>query len=311
MRGIQFETMKIGIALPNHWGVEDPNEIIDLAVRAEERGFASVWTGEHVLNIGYVSERLGDKPFHHCLALLSGIASRTKRIALGTSIVVVPFHHPLDLAKYIATLDQISRGRVILGVGVGNIREEFDALGVPWEKRGAITDESLDILREVWTQTEASHSGARWSFKNVHTSPKPFGGRRVPIWVGGHSDASIRRTIRVGDGWHPTGITPQELREQVVLLREKAAEAGRDPHTLDVCMRFHLALDDIGSTESAMRSTVAGYDAPRVLEVASEFAEAGVTHLIYALNASDENVLSATVDALAKDVLPRFQGKTS
>ena len=298
--------MKIGIALPNHWGVDDPHEIIDLAMRAEKHGFASVWTGEHLINVGYVNDRLGERPFHHCLTLLSAIAARTNRIALGTSILVVPFHHPLDLAKYVATLDQISRGRVILGVGVGNIREEFEALGIPWERRGAITDESIDIWREVWTQKEASHAGALWNFKNVHTSPKPFGGRRIPIWVGGHSDASLRRTVRVGDGWHPTSIKAQELRDQIVLLRKMAADAGRDAETLEVCMRFHIALDDVGSTESAMRSTAQGYDPSRILKVASEFAEAGATHLIYALNASDRDVLTATVDALAKDVLPRF-----
>lgn len=298
--------MKIGIALPNHWGVDDPNEIVDLAVHAEKRGFASVWTGEHLVNVTYVRERIGERPYHHCLALLSAIAARTSRIALGTSILVVPFHHPLDLAKYVATLDQISRGRVILGVGVGNIREEFEALGVPWEKRGAITDEAIDVLREVWTQMEANHVGALWNFRNVHTSPKPFGGRRLPIWVGGHSAAALKRTIRAGDGWHPTGISSQDLREEVAVMRKMAVEAGRDAGALEVCMRFHIALDDIESTESAMRATVQGYDAARVLEVANEFAEAGATHLIFALNASDRDVLTATVDALAKDVLPRF-----
>ena len=299
--------MKIGIALPNNWGVEDPNEIVDLAVHAEKRGFASVWTGEHVVNVAYVRERIGERPYHHCLALLSAIAARTHSIALGTSILVVPFHHPLDLAKYVATLDQISRGRVILGVGVGNIREEFEVVGLPWEKRGAITDEAIDVLREVWTQTEANHKGPLWNFENVHTSPKPFGGRRLPIWVGGHSAASLKRTIRVGDGWHPTGITAQELREQVGLMRTMAVEAGRGAEALDVCMRYHIALDDAGSTESALRATVQGYDASRVIEVAQEFAEAGATHLIYALNSREPDVLATTVDALAKDVLPRFQ----
>lgn len=296
--------MKIGIALPNNWGVDDPNDLVDLAVRAEDRGFASVWTGEHLVNVAYVRARIGERPYHHCLAVLSAIAARTQRIALGTSVLVLPFHHPLDVAKYVATLDQISRGRVILGVGVGNIREEFEALGVPWEKRGAITDESIDILREVWTQKDAHHAGALWNFKDVHTSPKPFRERRLPIWVGGHSEAALRRTIRVGDGWHPASVSLQDLREGIVLMRAMALEAGRDADALDVCMRFNIALDD--TVQAAAHSTVHGYDASRVLEVASEFAAAGATHLLYALNASDPDVLAATVDALAKDVLPRF-----
>lgn len=301
--------MKIGISVPNNWGVDDASRLIDLAVRAEERGFASVWTSEHVINVAYVRARIGDRPYYHPLAMLSAIAARTERIALGTSVLVLPFHHPLDLAKYLATLDQISRGRVILGVGVGNVREEFDVLGLPWEKRGQVTDESIDVLRAAWTQHSAAHAGARWNFSDVYTSPKPFGGRCIPIWVGGMSEAAIRRTLRAGDGWHPTGITPGELREQVASMRTLAAAAGRDPESIDVCMRFNMALDDVEVTETELRSTVKGYDLARIIEVAAAFADAGATHFIYALNSHEPDVLDSTVDALARDLLPRFHDR--
>ncbi|HEX7911660.1 MAG TPA: LLM class F420-dependent oxidoreductase [Paraburkholderia sp.] len=298
--------MKIGISIANNWGVMDASRLIDLAVRAEERGFSSVWTSEHLVNVDYVRARIGDRPYYHPLAMLSAVASRTRQIALGTSVLVVPFHHPLDLAKYVATLDQISCGRVILGVGVGNVREEFDVIGVPWEQRGAIMDESLDVLRAVWSQHSSSHQGARWNFSGVHTSPKPFQERRIPMWIGGMSEAALRRCVRVGDGWHPTGLTPQEVCMQTASMRKIAAAEGRDANSLDVCMRFNIALDDVAVTDTELRSTIKGYDADRIVAIAAEYANAGATHFIYALNSHDPDTLEKTVDALAADLLPSF-----
>jgi alkanesulfonate monooxygenase SsuD/methylene tetrahydromethanopterin reductase-like flavin-dependent oxidoreductase (luciferase family) len=111
----------------------------------------------------YVRRRIGDRPYYHPLAILSAIAGRTSRITLATSVIVLPFHHPFDIAKYVATLDQISKGRVILGVGVGNVAEEFEALALPWNKRGATTDESIDVLRKLWAPGPAEHSGKQWN----------------------------------------------------------------------------------------------------------------------------------------------------
>lgn len=298
--------MKIGLSIPNNWGVEDAPRLIDLAVRAEERGFASVWTSEHLINLAYVRARIGDRPYHHPLAILSAIAGRTSRIQLGTSIIVLPFHNPFDIGKYVATLDQISRGRVILGVGVGNVKEEFDVLGVPWEQRGAITDESIDILRTLWTQEEASHSGRKWSFEGVHTSPKSYQGRRIPIWIGGMSEAAYRRTARVGDGWQPTAITPEQLKAQLAEVRALTAAEGRDPAAIECCMRFNITLDGVEVTETELRSTVKGGDTQRIIDVAKAFAEAGATHFIYAINGHDPDLLDDTVDSLASDLLPHF-----
>lgn len=299
--------MKIGISIPNNWGVPDAQSLIDLAVQAEERGFASVWTSEHLINLDYVRARIGDGAYYHPLAMLSAIASRTNRIALGTSILVLPFHSPFDIAKYVATLDQISCGRVILGVGVGNVRQEFEVLGVSWEKRGAITDESLDVIRALWTQKEARHEGERWQFAGIYTSPKPYGGRRVPIWIGGMSGAAARRAVRIGDGWHPTAITPDQLREQADDLRELALSNGRDPGSIDICMRFNVALDDAEITEVEQRSTVRGGDIARAIDIAGQFRDAGVTHFIFALNSHEPKVLTQTVDQFAEELLPHFR----
>ncbi|WP_340315656.1 LLM class flavin-dependent oxidoreductase [Rhizorhabdus argentea] len=299
--------MKIGISIPNNWGVPDAPSLIDLAVQAEERGFASVWTSEHLINLDYVRARIGDGAYYHPLAMLSAIASRTHRIALGTSILVLPFHSPFDVAKYVATLDQISRGRVILGVGVGNVQQEFEVLGIPWEKRGAITDESLDVIRALWTQEEARHKGEHWQFDGIHTSPKPYRDRRVPIWIGGMSSAAGRRAVRIGDGWHPTAITPEQLREQADTLRELALASGRDPGSIDICMRFNVALDNAEITDLELRSTVKGGDMARAIDIAGQFREAGTTHFIFALNSHEPEVLTQTVDRFAEMLLPHFR----
>ncbi|MET0547037.1 MAG: LLM class F420-dependent oxidoreductase [Caulobacterales bacterium] len=298
--------MKIGISTPNNWGVEDVSALIDLAVRADERGFASVWTSEHLINLAYVRARIGERPYFHPLAILSAIAARTTKIALGTSVIVMPFHNPFDLAKYIATLDQISQGRVILGVGVGNVKEEFDVLGASWEARGAVTDESIQVLRALWSQREASHQGRLWSFSGVFTSPKPYNNRSIPIWVGGMSAPARRRVVSLGDGWHPTAVSPDEVRAQIGELHALCAAQGRDPAAIEICMRFNIALDGAEVTETELRSTINGLDKKRVVEVAKSFADAGVTHFIYALNGRERQTLLSAVDFLSGELLPHF-----
>ncbi|KXU33818.1 hypothetical protein A0J57_04030 [Sphingobium sp. 22B] len=294
--------MKIGLSIPNNWGVADASHLIDVAVRAEERGFASIWTSEHLINLSYVRARIGDRPYYHPLAILSAVAARTSRITLGTSVIVVPFHNPFDLAKYVATLDQISHGRLILGVGVGNVREEFDVLGVPWEKRGAITDEAIDVMRTLWAQERAAHSGKFWQFSDVWTSPKPYRPGGVPIWIGGMSPAAGQRVARVGDGWHPTAITPEEFRAKTQEVKDLVEKAGRDPASIEFCMRFNVSLDDEEVSEAELRSTVLGSDRARIIEIAEAFADAGATHFIYALNSHEPDVLHATIDNLAQDL---------
>jgi probable F420-dependent oxidoreductase len=298
--------MKIGISIPNNWGVMNARALVDLAVLAEDCGFASVWTSEHLINTAYVRSRIGDRPYYHPLALLSAIAGCTRRITLGTSVIVLPFHNPFDIAKYAATLDQISGGRLVLGIGVGNVQEEFAALNIPWEKRGALTDESIAVMQALWSQQAAAHEGKVWKFEDIHTSPKPVAGGHLPLWIGGMSDAALRRTARVADGWLPTGITPQEFTGQARQIRDLATGFGRDGAAIQMCMRFNIALDDEEVTETELRSTVKGGDTKRIIETAEIFAAAGATHFMYALNGHEPDVLRRTMESLARDLLPRF-----
>src|SRR5215813_5884414 len=151
--------MKFGFSLSNNQGIDDVQAIVRLAIRAEELGFDSVWASDHVFNVSYVFERIGDKPYYDPLTILSYVAAVTTRIRLGTSVLVLPYHHPMRLAKAAATLDVLSGGRLSLGVGVGGVPQESEAMGSPYAERCAITDEAIAIMKELWTQEAPRYQG--------------------------------------------------------------------------------------------------------------------------------------------------------
>jgi len=208
---------------------------------AEAAGFESVWTVEHVLYPeGYESTYpyspsgkmpgSGDSPIPDPMAWLSFVGATTTTLGLGTGILILPQRNPSVLAKEVATVDALTEGRVMLGIGVGWLREEFDALGVPWPRRGARTDEYIEVMRTLWSADAVSHDGEFVQFDRVSSNPKPHDGP-VPIHVGGHSRAAAERAGRIGDGFFPgTG----DLGELIDIMRQTAADAGRDPSAIEV-----------------------------------------------------------------------------
>lgn len=232
--------MKLGLLPPYRLNVtSDPAWMGAFAAHADEVGFESLLTVEHVVvpvdyESRYPYSDTGRMPLpDDCelpdpLDLLAWIAGRTQRIRLGTGILVLPEHHPLQLAKRVATIDRLSGGRVFLGVGVGWNREELEAVGVDPATRGARTDEGIEALRAVWDQEEVSFSGTYASFERVRSHPKPAQDR-VPILVGGHAAAAARRAGRLGDGFFPLGLSGELLDERVAQVAEAARAAGRDP----------------------------------------------------------------------------------
>ena len=162
--------MRFGFVLPNNWGLEDPQDVLDVAVTAEQMGFDSVWVNHHVLNVGYVLDRLDNRPYYDTLTVLTYVAARTKTVRLGTSVLVLPYLNPVVLAKSLATLDVLSGGRLTVGVGVGALKQESDVLGADFNRRGAYTDESLRIMKALWTQPDPSHRGDFYSFSGVKFS---------------------------------------------------------------------------------------------------------------------------------------------
>ena len=229
--------MKFGLAFGSSIAVEG-QDAIDLCQRAEALGFESVWGGEHVIRPTSIESKYPytpdgvapgdhDTPVPDPLIWLAYVAAAAPSLRLGTCILIVPQRNPLVLAKEVATLDRMSGGRVELGIGVGWMKEEFDALGIPWERRGARTDEYLAAMQALWAGSAASARGDFVDFDSVTSSPRPAGGR-IPILVGGDSAAAVRRAARVGDGYFPGTTDLELLAGRASALEEACKQAGRD-----------------------------------------------------------------------------------
>lgn len=236
--------MKFGIAFANTGPFADGQGAVEFARAAEPAGFESVWTVEHVIvPSGYQStypysptgKMPGpeESPIPDPLIWLSFVAAATETIRLATGILILPQRNPVVLAKELATLDAMSGGRVDLGIGVGWLEEEFDAIGVPFAERGARTDDHVAALRALWTQDKASHHSDFTSFTDCILRPRPAQGT-IPIHVGGHTPAAARRAGRLGDGFFPGRGDHGELRDLIEIARTSATEAGRDPGAIEV-----------------------------------------------------------------------------
>jgi probable F420-dependent oxidoreductase len=234
-----------------------PEGLTLLAQGAEEVGVESLWTVEHVVvPTGYESAYPYSKdgkmpgseeaPIPDPLVWLTYAAAVTKKIKLATGIIILPQRHPFYLAKEASTLDVLSNGRLILGIGVGWLEEEFKALGVPFAKRGAITDESIGALRSLWDKGTSEHKGDYYQWAPVESNPKPLSGR-VPIVIGGHSKASARRAARHGDGFFPARA--DKLDECLVELKAECERIGRDPSEIEITTGSLPTADEVKRLE--------------------------------------------------------------
>ena len=297
--------MRFGVTIPNNWGIADPRQVLAMGPLAESLGYDSVWVMDHLLNSGYIRERLDDKPYYHPLATLSYLAATTKRVTLGTSVLVLPYHNPVELAKYGASLDQMSGGRVILGVGAGAMTEEFEALGVPFRQRGALTTECMAIMKELWTSPDPHYRSPRWNLAGFKFAPKPLQQPSIPLWVGGASPGALRRAATMGDGWHPTGMPPDEFRAAREEVRRLATAAGREPDALTMSMRVEVEVAGRPSSpRAAGRARLAGDDTDQMIAGIHAYRRAGVEHLVLALNSGDMARITALMVDIAQKVIP-------
>ncbi len=274
--------MKFGFVVPNNFGIDNPQAVVELGIHAERLGFDSVWVNHHVLNVGYVRERLGTRPYHDALITLTWLAARTEKVRLGTSVLVLPYLHPMVLAKEIATLDQLSGGRLMIGVGVGSLPDENAALGVPYERRGAYSNESIEVMRALWTGEAASYSGEFFQFNDVISSPAPFQRRRVPIMVGGNRPAALRRVARLGDGWHPMNLPPESVAKRLPVIEAEAQDCGREPVAT---IQVRLDMTRLNG------------------EVVAEYEAVGVTDLVVSLSSGDVDEIRRALDAFAGSMI--------
>ncbi len=245
--------MKFGLRYCNTGRYVNPSRAVELVQAGEEAGFESAWTVEHtVVPEGYESAYpyspdgkmaggMCDFPLPDPLIWMAFVANATSRIKLATGILILPQHNPVITAKQVATLDQLSGGRVLLGIGVGWLEEEFAALGAPFRDRGRRTDEYVAAMRELWSAERPTFHGDFVHFDGAYCRPQPINGS-VPIIVGGHSKAAARRAGRLGDGFFPARGLSGEL---VDLMRRTAEESGRDPGEVEITASLPDDLDEI------------------------------------------------------------------
>ena len=220
----------IGIAMQNFTAapeMPDAAALIDYSVRVEQLGYESIWVWDHIL--------LGVDPYFpilDSLSILTAVAARTERIRLGTGVLVLPARNPVLLAKQLSSIDQISNGRLTLGLASGWYKREFDAIGVPFNKRGNIMDQNLDILTRLWQEDSVTGSYPPYELAEAVMSPKPVQKPRPPILIGGYVDRVLKRAGGVGDGWLTYYYTVEGFAKSWDKVRQFAEEAGKDPDTL-------------------------------------------------------------------------------
>jgi len=300
--------VRIGYLLPTRErvmeGRPEAAPLLALAERAESLGYDSIWVGDSILA----------RPRHEPLTLLSAVAARTKRAELGTAVLLPALRNPVVLAHGIATLDQISEGRFILGVGIAsdvpNIRAEFVACGVPFEKRVGRMLEGLRLCRELWSGKPVTWNG-RWVMENVTLGPVPHRPGGPPIWIGGMVRASLERVGRLYDGWFPNAPDPERWRTEWAEIGNIAREAGRDPAQLTGAVYLTLTIDDdkrraeermnafienyYGRPAAEMRARQATYAGPAegAAEWLSSWARAGASHLVLRFAGDHQHHLGA------------------
>jgi alkanesulfonate monooxygenase len=312
------KTTQFGIAMRNftrYPEMPSATALIEYGVRMEELGFESIWAWDHIL--------LGVEPnfpIHEALLILTAIAARTKRIKVGTGILVLPMRNPVIMAKELATLDHISNGRLVVGAAVGWYKREFDSMGVDFHQRGRIMEESLEIIHRLWTEPKVDGQYSQYNLRGAVLYPKPVQKPRPPILIGGYVDAVLKRAATKGDGWLTYYYTAESFKRVWAKVRGFAEAAGRNPdelistNQLPICIgpraRIEAGMKDWLQTEwdyaswseSTMDSAIMGSPEECVEQLEAHMAT-GIDRLIFVPYRYE----AEQVEALARDVLPKLR----
>jgi probable F420-dependent oxidoreductase len=288
--------MRFGFYLPTRGQTAAPESLETLVARAEALGFSSVVIADHIVFPVTIKSKYpytvsgafpGQGDALEQLSLMAFVAGKSQTLRLISSVMILPHRNPVVTAKMLATIDVLSRGRVTVGVGVGWLREEFEALGAPdFDRRGAVSDEYLRIFKALWTQDPASYHGEFYRFDSVRCLPHPAQKPHPPIWVGGHSKAALRRVARLGDGWHPVGanpavpLRPPELRASLDDLRRLTDAERRDFSTLTISYKAPIYDPGQGVDGGAERRPFSGSQ-QAIADDIGTFAGLGVSELIF------------------------------
>jgi len=305
--------MDFGCHLPMFGPIATRGNLLAFARRMEALGYDSLWASDHValphtIRSRYPYSDTGrfplpvDANFLEPLTTLALVAGVTERVRLGTTILVLPHRHPVLAAKMLATLDHLSAGRLILGAGVGWMREEIELLGAPFDGRGAWSDEAIRIMRACWASERASHHGRFFSFDEISVAPLPVR-RAIPVWIGGHTPGALKRVVALGDGWHAAFASVEALERGIALLREECARQGRPFEELTLSLRAGLSI----------RPTPAGPDRKPLLGSADQivsdlrrYRDLGVGTVLFETRLRDLEDTVGIYEAFARDIRPRI-----
>jgi probable F420-dependent oxidoreductase len=314
-----------GIALRGRGPLATADAVLKLAQRADGLRYDSVFVTDHVVIPRAIASTYPYSPsgrvgadwaqgYLEPLTLMTYLAAATRRVRLGTSVLVIPYRNPVVTAKMLATLDVLSGGRVILGAGVGWMREEFEALAAPrYEDRGKVTDEWLRLMRECWTREPVSFAGAHYRLAEVSALPKPRQKGGIPIWTGGHTPGALRRAGELADGWHPIGLRPpamldpEEYGRMAAVVADAARRAGRDPRAVTLSFRAPLDLRGPRAKAPAGERRLFTGTAAEVVEDIRRYQRLGVSHFVLDLAPDDLRGALAMMERFAEDVRPRVQ----
>ena len=303
--------MKFGICLPIRLSLEAKDNV-EIAKAAENLGIDSIWVSDHVVmpekHLGSFSE-----VFYDPLMLLSYIAAETSSIKLGTSVIILPYRNPVVIAKMIATLDVLSEGRVICGVGPGWMKEEYAALSVPYDKRGTRTNEYICAIKELWVNDDPSFEGEFCSFSNIKFYPKPVQKPHPPIFIAGASDYAIKRAVELGDGWQPTWVSSEDVKDGIFKLETMASEMGRDlsNFTYSVRNRLHIVDDnyvanDGNSSESDDPPFLLRGTPSDIAQYIKDYEDLGVSHIVLDPVVENLDDIFSTIEVVSKEIIPEI-----
>lgn len=314
--------IKFGLALQNYVAPHESisaKKLIKHATRAEDLGFSSIWVWDHIL--------LGSKsvfPVHDSLTILSAVATATERVRLGTAILVLSIRNPVVLAKQVATLDNLSDGRVTLGVAAGWYEREFQACGYPYETRGRTLRTNIDIMKRLWSENGVNGTYGQYSFKNVSMEPKPIQEPHLPLWMGGYVDTVLRRVGRFADGWICYFYTPSSFERSWMKVLNSAKAAGKPQDTFGNCNMVPIRIDssEEQARQIANRFIESHCDLPKWSEATPQsaivgtrqdcanmiesFAGAGVQELVLMPSVAELAEIDEQLERTGKELLPSF-----
>ena len=292
--------MEIGCHLPTQGPLATREAVETFAGESEQRQVASLWVSDHVIfpltaTGSYPGGRFPhppDKAYLDPVITLAAAAMGTARARLGASVFVLGHRHPIVMAKMLATIDALSQGRLIVGVGVGWWKEELEMLGAPFHARGRQADEMLRVFKALWTEDNPNFQGEFYKIQNLGFAPKPK--PLPPIWVGGDSPGAFQRVVTLGDGWHATSKTPTQFAEALGRLKTAADKAGRRLETIELSLRLSLTDDLLGKGPQA------------VVDLLGEYQRLGLAHVVLEFRRDDLKRMLEILDVVTRSIRPAF-----